>query len=421
MAWLFLIVVCGIAALFSLDLYFLKVARKKYILMLPVKVRRHLFKAYAKGFWAWGKQCIKKVWSWCKFLLENPANLFLALAGLLILIALAVFGFDVYKIYVVLSDQIKGNEVIPDDYRSIAIRYFGIIAAVGAVIGYIIAIARNITANNQNQINQQGQITESMVQAIAQIGAVNDKKPNIEVRLGGLYSLQRIMQDSPKDELSIAKIFYAYVRENAKKIKIGVITPPAREDVQAALDIIGQFHKEWEKQGKGFSLDSRINLSRSNLTRYSFANMDLSNSILEDADLSGVELETRSLSSINLSNADLSGAYLYGIDLSDADLSGANLSGASLYHVYFTDSNLFGVDLSNTILSDSNFHGAIIDEANLSGVDLSSAMDLTQMQIDSAEGDEDTKLPEGLIRPNHWKQKRAKIDTERLRRLGQKD
>lgn len=46
--------------------------------------------------------------------------------------------------------------------------------------------------------------------------------------------------------------------------------------------------------------------------------------------------------------------------------------------------------------------GADFRDANLSGADLTGAIFLTQVQINSAKGDNQTKLPVTLMRPMHW-------------------
>ena len=405
MGWLFLIVVCGIAAFFKLDAY-LYVTVYRGELFQPSKYDRWNFvksyiKRHIKNLWSWCKLGAGKVWNWCKrlwaFFKKNTATALLYIAGGLIIAALSSFGFDIYELYGELHKQIDAGGKSPEEYRGIAIRYFGIVAGAGAVIGYIIAIARNITADKQNKINEQGQITESMVHAIAQIGAFNSDKPNIEVRLGGLYSLQRIMQDGQRDEETIAKIFYAYVRENAKKDETKKATE-MREDVQTALDIIGQFNRAWKDIGKEVPLSSRINFSRANLAGYSITGINFKDSILEDVDLSrlelkgmifsnanlaranlfGANLEEANLLSANLLSANLSGANLFSADLEDANLIHADLEDANLFGADLSDSNLKGANLSNADLSDANIvdanlSGANLAEANLSGAELESA------------------------------------------------
>ena len=75
-----------------------------------------------------------------------------------------------------------------------------------------------------------------------------------------------------------------------------------------------------------------------------------------------------------------------------ADLSGADLSEANLF-----EADLAEADLRGAKLGLANLHGA-----NLSEADLTDGIGLSQDLIDGANGDEDTKLPDGLERPAHW-------------------
>ena len=86
------------------------------------------------------------------------------------------------------------------------------------------------------------------------------------------------------------------------------------------------------------------------------------------------------------------GADLVGKRLAGADLRGANLRGALLIAADLTGADLRGADLT----------GADLRDARLGGADLSSALFLTQPQLQSARGDARTRLPERLQRPSHW-------------------
>lgn len=46
--------------------------------------------------------------------------------------------------------------------------------------------------------------------------------------------------------------------------------------------------------------------------------------------------------------------------------------------------------------------GADFRDANLSGADLTGAIFLTQVQVNSAKGNDQTKLPSTVMRPMHW-------------------
>jgi hypothetical protein len=66
------------------------------------------------------------------------------------------------------------------------------------------------------EFTAQGQITERFTRAIDQLGASDDKQtPRLEIRLGGIYALERIAWDSPeRDYSTVMEVLTAYVREN---------------------------------------------------------------------------------------------------------------------------------------------------------------------------------------------------------------
>ncbi len=129
--------------------------------------------------------------------------------------------------------------------------------------------------------------------------------PNIEVRIGGLLSLERIMQDSfaydgGRDHERILEILCAYVRENAgldDPFDYAANALPSsaqrlRIDVEAAMHIIGgtsgtQRNKK-PSTGSGpvyrtrFDL-KKIDLSGADLRDLSFVNVDFSNSSFRHA------------------------------------------------------------------------------------------------------------------------------------------
>jgi uncharacterized protein YjbI with pentapeptide repeats len=88
---------------------------------------------------------------------------------------------------------------------------------------------------------------------------------------------------------------------------------------------------------------------------------------------------------------------LRGADLVGAKLRGTDLRGASLRGAYLIAADLRGADLR---LAD--VIGADVRDADLSGADLSTALYLTQTQVNAARGDAATLLPTAVTRPAHW-------------------
>jgi len=148
---------------------------------------------------------------------------------------------------------------------------------------------------------------DRFTQSVAQLGAeLKDGQPNLEVRLGGIYALERIARDSPRDHWTIMEVLTAYVRQNARWIPAApqveelahgekdttpsLPTTP-RTDIQAILTVLGRRtpRQEWLEPVR----------------------LDLSETNLWGADLVGANLE----------NVSLSGAPLEGADLSETDLS----------------------------------------------------------------------------------------------------
>ena len=88
-------------------------------------------------------------------------------------------------------------------------------------------------------------------------------------------------------------------------------------------------------------------------------------------------------------------------DHSRRDLAGQRLSG-DLRGCSFRGALAIGCDLSDADLSDADLLGADLRGADVRGADLSTALFLTQPQVNAAVGNAGTRLPDGLARPGHW-------------------
>lgn len=88
-------------------------------------------------------------------------------------------------------------------------------------------------------------------------------------------------------------------------------------------------------------------------------------------------------------------------DRTRRDLAGQRLSGDHRGWS-FRGATLIRADLRDADLRDVDLLGADLRDADVRGCDLSSALFLTQPQVNSASGDAATRLPSGLARPGHW-------------------
>jgi hypothetical protein len=185
------------------------------------------------------------------------------------------------------------------------------------------------SAQETLRLTEQGQITERFTRAIEQLGATADKgNKKLEIRLGGIYALERIAWDSPeRDYSTVVEVLTAYVRENTPRTPglsegsseavstqneatgeadEGMKQPAAPEprrptaDIQAILDVLRRAQDRVPEEYRT-SLD------------------------LREANLQGANLERA-----NLQGAELQGANLQGADLQGADLQGANVTDEQL-------------------------------------------------------------------------------------------
>jgi uncharacterized protein YjbI with pentapeptide repeats len=227
-------------------------------------------------------------------------------------------------------------------------------------------------------------ITERFTRSIEQLG---DRSETI--RIGGIYALERIAKDSPKDSWTIMEVLSSFIRGNGNikgQDPAGIVSPIST-DSQAALTVIKRRRNDSEDDTKYLDL-SFTNLNEANLIEAKLDRSKLNNSLLLKVDLrqarlSYANLSNAKLNGANLSNAKLNGANLIQADLSNTNLSAvdfdevnlnkANLSDAILDGAKLTNASLGNTDLSRTILIGANLQGATLSKSNLTKADLSGA------------------------------------------------
>jgi hypothetical protein len=264
--------------------------------------------------------------------------------------------------------------------------------------GALIFTARNFTlARHQFELSrqtieltEQGQVTDRYTKAIEQLGS--DK---LDVRIGGIYALERIAGDSARDHPTVMEVLAAFIREHSRKRRPtadrdpGDLPPVPRRDVQAAITVIGRRDSNRDR--------GQINLARSNLRGADLRKADLAGATFYKADLTGaVLLGAQAAHAVfrqtKLSNAILIGANLAGANLMEATLIGAHLKGADL-----TGANLTGAYLSGADLYDADLTGAFLANADLTGADLDRA-NLQDANLADAKWREDVTAPKGWMR-----------------------
>jgi uncharacterized protein YjbI with pentapeptide repeats len=96
-------------------------------------------------------------------------------------------------------------------------------------------------------------------------------------------------------------------------------------------------------------------------------------------------------------------AVLRGADLTDTHLEGIRFHKADLKMASFVNANLEWARLTNLgSTNKANFQSADLTGASLEHSDFREARGLTQPQINSAQGNGETQLPKGLMKPDEW-------------------
>ena len=212
-------------------------------------------------------------------------------------------------------------------------------------------------------LSREGQVTDRYTKAIEQLGS--DK---LDVRIGGIYALERIARDSARDHPTVMEVLTAFIREHSNE----PWSPPVsgggeperltRPDVQAALTVV----------------------RRRDQTR------DIQAINLVDADLTYADLTDANLAGANLTHADLTGAILAGANLTGANLATVTLTGATL-----TGANLTTVTLIGATLAEATLIGADLTGARLATLTNRLGADFSLADLVGVRWPEGTPVPEG--------------------------
>src|SRR5664280_1937814 len=312
------------------------------------------------------------VLAWQHHLLPNPKQpgsslLFIILALIGASLILILWKLPVWQVYLS-AGTTKANRFERENEarKTLAQIIGGLFLLVG-----LYSSARTLTLQTQSlETLREGQITDRYSKAVEQLGATDSSaKPKVEVRLGAIYALERIANESTDDYWPIIEVLTAYVRRNSPlsngSATVGTtrmseerftgvrvpLPPPLRVDIQAALTVIARRRHHDEE--------------------------DHINQVID-------------LSYTSLRGANLENAYLRGANLEGSDLTGAQLSVAYLWDA----------GLRNARLTATEFLFAELEAARLGG-----SKGLTQIQVDMAEGSPSTELPDGLTKPKEWLKK----------------
>ncbi|WP_414551026.1 pentapeptide repeat-containing protein [Anabaena sp. CCY 0017] len=257
----------------------------------------------------------------------------------------------------------------------------------------IAAEKSNEISIQNSQLSQDKLIVERFLGAISQLG-----HEKIETRTGAIYLLERVTQDFPKEHWTIMEILAAFVRENApiqtedeqrkleylqpiylgrhkngarrtpqEEPKTGEVLPKIRQDIQAALTVIGRRNSLLDGENQ------KLDLRNTDIRRADLLGVNLERADLRGANLCGADLRGSYLCEANLDGAKLAGSILHGANLMKANLNRANFCWANMNHANLSGANLRGANLLGASLRAANLSGANLYKANLQQATLKAA------------------------------------------------
>ncbi|MEV0108157.1 pentapeptide repeat-containing protein [Nocardia sp. NPDC050799] len=294
------------------------------------------------------------------------------------------------------------------------------VATIGASTAAVAALwfsGQSLRATNeQHALSQQTAVTDRFRLAAEQLAA-----DRINVRLSGIYLLERLAKDAPADHPTVFELLISFLHTHAeatactstagidRTVFKDLAEPPdsVPVDVQAALTVIAR-----RDPGHDEFLE-RPNLRDLCLPAVTFALPGDRSAPLHHADFTRAHLRDATFEFADLTGADFGYADLYGAGFLDATLVGASFGYADLGSARFIGTNLFNAylgsaDLGTASLSYANLNGASLSYANLTGANLGYAdltgadlkgADLTGANLTGIVYDDSTQWPEGFLPP----------------------
>jgi hypothetical protein len=194
--------------------------------------------------------------------------------------------------------------------------------------------------NLQANLMQSGQITDRFMRAVEHLG-----NKSSEVRVGAIFALERIADESPRDRPHIVNTLVIFVRNRLPEsdVREGEYVQVLAQrvpDAQAALTALcrsplSDDRRDWSEIGG-------LDLTRTDLRRANLRNANLSRANLWRCHLEGADLYRANLQDSNLGDANFNSfqpgnpSFKDGTDLRRADLSGAKFKNARHLDVALT-------------------------------------------------------------------------------------
>ena len=231
----------------------------------------------------------------------------------------------------------------------------------------LFVVAGAVATWQQIRIARDGQITDRFTRAIDQLGS-----EKLDVRLGGIYGLERLAMNSPADRPAITPILGAFVRGHAPwpaGSPDGPEHPSQAVDdrlpwlTHRAVDVQTAMHVRARRPGH--TQEPQLFLSRSGLRKMLLAEAMLCDAYFRHSNLAGSWMPDANLEGSHMADADLRNVNLRGANLSRAGLRGAHLQHADLSQATLRSADLRGANLTGAILDGTDLRGIQTDNSTI--------------------------------------------------------
>ena len=318
--------------------------------------------------------------------LKTQVKRLLPSKGVLIL-AIPLVGMLFVAVWVIMEywEFIFEKEVVTASLRNLFI-------VLAAIVGVPLAIWRSAVAKQQAKASERQAETgekrlrnETYVKGAAMLG---DKV--LSVRLGGIYSLKGLANESPEEyQIQVMELLCAFVRNPPEEEAqtdgtmcegtgdSGRAGGPKvlRDDVQTVVDIIVRREDEL-REGWKWSQQRQLDLRGASLEAVAAAGGDLAGALLHGAKLDWGNFRNATLSGARMTDGSMKNATVTGANMSGCSFRDADLSGISCNKVDISRCSMNSVDLSR-----AQAYGAKISNAGISGSDLRRA-NLRRVKLD---------------------------------------
>lgn len=243
-----------------------------------------------------------------------------------------------------------------------------------AAIGALVLTQDSLSATREQlTLTRQGQVSDRFARAVEQLGNTN----SVDVRVGAVYSLEKVAKDSTSDRLVVMEVLSNYVRTRSPSIKRddGSYRCPTESyvpaDIEAAVVVIGRRDRSRD--------ETWVDLEGSCLRIRGANQADFRQTILYYCDFSGASLKQAIFNGTTLHQSSFDGAVLYGTSFRAVTGDHASFVGADMVDTVFDGGNFSFANFASAVMHGVTFRGADIRGANLEGttqenVDLSSAV-----------------------------------------------